>query len=75
MVLRRGDWETGDVICHECHLIAPPPPHLLPICLLSHILPFLVSQVPLLLPQLCLSPLFFFHLDTIFHLFSPTSDA
>lgn len=26
MVLRRGDWETGDVICHECHLTAPPDP-------------------------------------------------
>lgn len=26
MALRRGDWETGDVICHECHLTAPPTP-------------------------------------------------
>lgn len=26
MALRRGDWETGDVICHECHLTAPLPP-------------------------------------------------
>lgn len=51
MVLRRGDWETGDVICHECHLTAPPfPLHLLPICLLSHISPFLV----------CLNFVFFF---------------
>lgn len=31
MALRRGDWETGDVICHECHLTAPPtPPHPIP---------------------------------------------
>lgn len=32
MVLRRRDWETGDVICHECHLTAPhlPPSSSLP---------------------------------------------
>lgn len=54
MVLRRGDWETGDVICHECHLTAPPfpppPSHLPP---QPHLTLFCVSQLPPLLPQLC----------------------
>lgn len=74
MVLRRGDWETGDVICHECHLTAPPfpppPSHLPP---QSHLTLSCVSQLPPLLPQLC-ACLSFFSQDNFSSFFSP-SDA
>lgn len=71
MVLRRGDWETGDVICHECHLTAPPflppplhlPPH-------PHLTLSSVLQLPPLLPQLCnRSPFFLFrhNFSSFFH--------
>lgn len=55
MVLRRGDWETGDVICHECHLTAPP---LLPSSLLFHISPFLFPTSSLIVCLSLRSPLF-----------------
>lgn len=70
MALRRGDWETGDVICHECHLTAPPhppPPPPTPICLLIHVSAFLARVAP----QLPLSFFFFFSLS----LLPPTSDV
>lgn len=54
MALRRGDWETGDVICHECHLTAPSLlPPFIPICLLIHVSAFLshfAPQLPLPFP-------------------------
>lgn len=55
MVLRRGDWETGDVICHECHLTAPP---LLPSSLLFHISPFFFPTSYLIVCLSLRSPLF-----------------
>lgn len=75
MVLRRGDWETGDVICHECHLTAPPlllpPPlsHLPPLPHLTLSLAPLTPQHPPLLPHSLsahLSLPFTFHCNNLF---------